>query len=191
MGKIIDLLYKVVDKMNGTEPVIPKKEETLVEYCAKKKQLQFDKSYLRMARIWSNNSKAIKRKVGCLIVKDGMIISCGVNGMLPHQSNECEYLENNRNATREELIEAYNKGEHLITKDEVIHAEMNSLLKCSRYSVSCEGATLYCTTACCINCAKHIIMAGIARFVYTDDYHSTDGLELLKRAGIEVVKIEI
>lgn len=155
------------------------------------KRIQFDKSYLRMTYEWATNSKAIKRKVGCLIVKDGMIISCGVNGMLPNQSNECEYLEDNPNATRTELLNAYYGGKHLITKDEVIHAEMNSLMKCSRSTVSCEGATMYCTAACCINCAKHIIMAGIKRFIYAEDYHTSDGLELLKTAGIAVEKIEL
>lgn len=159
-------------------------------YKEGKKQLKFDKSYLRMAYEWANNSKAIKRKVGCLIVKDGMIISCGVNGMLPGQSNICEYLEDNPNPTGTQLLNAFIEGKHIITKDEVIHAEMNSLMKCSRSTISCEGATMYCTAACCINCAKHIIMAGIKRFVYAEDYHTSDGLELLKTAGIAVEKIE-
>lgn len=161
-----------------------------LEVVMSNKQFQFDKSYLEMARIWSKNSKAIKRKVGCLIVKDGMIISCGVNGMIPHQSNKCEYLDSNPNATREELINAYNKGEHLITKDSVIHSEMNALMKCAKSNVSCDGATMYCTTACCVNCAKHIIMGGIKRFVYEEDYHDTDGIDLLKQADIDVVRID-
>ena len=155
------------------------------------KQIKIDKTYLMMAKTWSQMSHAIKRQVGCLVVKDGMIISCGVNGTLPKQSNECEYLENNSDATRTELLKAYWAGEHLITKDEVIHAEMNSLMKCSKSSVSCEGATMYCTTECCINCAKHIVMAGIKRFVYYEVYHSHEGLELLKRAGIEVEQVSI
>ncbi len=135
------------------------------------KQRQLDTRYIRMARIWAENSYCVRRKVGALIVKDKMIISDGYNGTPAGFENICED-ENGR------------------TKPYVLHAEANAITKVAKSANSSEGATLYITAMPCIECAKLIIQAGIIRVVYCDDYHSEEGLDLLRRVGIEVVRIE-
>lgn len=137
---------------------------------AKLKQL--DERYLRMARIWAENSYCKRRQVGALIVKDKSIISDGYNGTPSGFENICED-ENNR------------------TKPYVLHAEANAITKVAKSSNSSEDATLYVTASPCIECAKLIIQAGIRRVVYSEVYHCADGLELLEKAGIRVDYIEI
>lgn len=134
------------------------------------KQRQLDIRYIRMARIWSENSYCVRRQVGALIVKDKMIISDGYNGTPAGFENICE-------------------DEGGKTKPYVLHAEANAITKVAKSANSSEGATLYVTASPCIECAKLIIQAGIMRIVYCDDYHSEDGLNLLRRVGIETVKI--
>ena len=135
------------------------------------KQEALDKRYLRMARIWSENSYCTRRKVGALIVKDKMIISDGYNGTPSGFENVCE-LEDGT------------------TKPYVLHAEANAITKVAKSHNSSEGATLYITDSPCMECAKLIIQAGITRVVYRREYRITDGIDLLKRAGIEVCKYE-
>ncbi|MDD3739655.1 MAG: dCMP deaminase family protein [Bacteroidales bacterium] len=132
------------------------------------KQIQYDKHYLEMATIWAKNSYCIRRKVGALIVKDKMIISDGFNGTPEGFENECE-------------------DENTQTKAYVLHAEANAITKVAKSGNNSLGATLYVTTSPCIECSKLIIQAGIKRVVYLDEYHNTDGLELLRRAKIEVI----
>lgn len=134
------------------------------------KQRQLDIRYLRMARIWAENSYCVRRKVGALIVKDKMIISDGYNGTPSGFENICE-------------------DETGKTKSYVLHAEANAITKIARSSNSSEGATLYVTASPCIECAKLIIQAGIKRVVYAEKYRLEDGLELLRRANIELVYI--
>lgn len=134
------------------------------------KQRQLDRRYLRMARIWAENSYCVRRKVGALIVKDKMIISDGYNGTPSGFENICE-------------------DETGKTKSYVLHAEANAITKIARSSNSSEGATLYVTASPCIECAKLIIQAGIKRVVYAEKYRLEDGLELLRRANIELVYI--
>lgn len=136
------------------------------------KQLQFDKHYLEMARIWAKNSYCKRRQVGALIVKNKMIISDGYNGTPSGFENICED-ENNK------------------TKPYVLHAEANAITKVARSNNSSDGATLYVTSSPCIECAKLIIQAGIERVVYCDKYHTEDGLDLLKRAGIKIHYLEL
>lgn len=131
---------------------------------------KFDKSYLEMARIWASNSYCQRRKVGALIVKDKMIISDGYNGTPSGFENVCED-ENDR------------------TKAYVLHAEANAITKVAKSGNSSDGATLYVTAAPCIECSKLIIQAGIKRVVYTDEYRLEDGINLLRRAGVEVEKV--
>ena len=137
------------------------------------KQHDLDLRYLRMATIWAENSYCVRRKVGALIVKDKMIISDGYNGTPSGFENICE----------DELT-----GK---TKPYVLHAEANAITKVAKSANNCDGSTLYITAAPCIECSKLIIQAGIKRVVYCDDYHSEEGLNLLKRVGIECVKCEI
>ncbi len=134
------------------------------------KQLQFDKSYLKMASIWADNSYCVRRKVGALIVKDRMIISDGYNGTPCGFDNICE-------------------DENGFTFPYVLHAEANAITKVAKSNNSSMGATLYVTAAPCLECSKLIIQAGIARLVYRDDYRIMDGIELLQKAGIEVLRI--
>lgn len=136
------------------------------------KQRLLDKRYLRMARIWSENSYCKRRQVGALIVKDKSIISDGYNGTPSGFENLCED-ENDR------------------TKPYVVHAEANAITKVAKSGNSSEGATLYVTASPCIECAKLIIQAGIVRVVYSELYRFPDGLELLEKAGIQVDLVEI
>ena len=132
----------------------------------KGKQTLLDKRYLRMARIWAENSYCERRKVGALMVKDRTIISDGFNGTPAGFENVCE-------------------DENGTTKTYVLHAEANAITKVARSNNSSEGATLYITASPCLDCAKLIIQAGISRVVFNELYRITDGIDLLKRAGIE------
>lgn len=125
-----------------------------------------DCRYLRMARIWAENSYCQRRRVGALLVKDGMIISDGFNGTPRGFENVCE-------------------DETGLTKPYVLHAESNAITKVARSNNSSEGSTLYVTASPCLDCAKLIIQAGIKRVVYSEMYRITDGIDLLKRAGVE------
>lgn len=131
---------------------------------------ELDKRYLRMAAIWAENSYCRRRQVGALIVKEKMIISDGYNGTPSGFENVCE-------------------DENGLTKPYVLHAEANAITKIARSGNNSDGAILYVTDAPCIECSKLIIQAGIRRVVYAKQYRLTDGLELLQRAGIELVYI--
>jgi len=147
-----------------------KKEDPVHPYG--EKQVQFDRRYLEMARIWAQNSYCVRRQVGALIVKGKMIISDGYNGTPVGFENICE-------------------DEHNKTKPYVLHAEANAITKVAKSNNSSEGATLYITTSPCLECAKLIIQSGIRRVVFCDRYHTHDGVELLKKAGIEIEFVEI
>ena len=159
----------------------------------KEKQFRFDTKYLRMARIWAENSYAERRKVGCLIVKDNMIISDGYNGTPSGFENKCEdirYIDEERcRHCKRGHCEGCDNIE-TFTKPYVLHAEANAITKLAKSNNSSIGATLYVTLSPCIECAKLMIQSGITRVVYIEKYRITDGLELLERAGIEVVQIE-
>lgn len=136
------------------------------------RQDEFDRRYLEMAQVWAKNSYCKRRQVGALIVKGRMIISDGFNGTPSGFENVCEDDEGK-------------------TKPYVLHAEANAITKVAKSNNSSEGATLYVTSSPCVECAKLIIQSGIRRVVYMDEYHKVDGLALLKRAGIEIVKVEM
>ncbi|RUT78865.1 CMP deaminase [Ancylomarina longa] len=132
-----------------------------------KKQDRLDRRYLKMAKIWAENSYCKRRQVGALLVKDKMIISDGYNGTPSGFENICE-------------------DENYKTKPYVLHAEANAITKVAKSSNSSENATLYVTASPCIECAKLIIQAGIVRVIYSEEYHSSEGIELLKRADIDL-----
>jgi dCMP deaminase len=134
------------------------------------KQLAIDKRYLKMARIWASNSYCKRRQVGALLVKDKMIISDGYNGTPSGFENECEDEQN-------------------ATKAYVLHAEANAITKVAKSNNSSEGSTLYITTSPCMECSKLIIQSGIIRVVFQERYRITNGLDLLERAGIELVHL--
>lgn len=139
---------------------------------AEKKQHDLDVRYMRMARIWAENSYCKRRRVGALIVKDKMIISDGYNGTPSDFENVCE-------------------DENNVTKPYVLHAEANAITKIARSGNNSDGATLYVTTSPCIECAKLIIQAGIRRVIYGEKYRIEDGINLLKRANIDVEYVSV
>lgn len=136
------------------------------------KQDLLDRRYMRMAFIWAENSYCKRRKVGALLVKNKMIISDGYNGTPSGFENVCE-------------------DENDVTKPYVLHAEANAITKVARSNNSSDGATLYVTSSPCIECAKLIIQAGISRVVFAENYRLSDGIDLLRRANIELVSVEI
>ena len=133
---------------------------------------KFDRSYLEMAEVWAQNSYCKRRKVGALLVKDRTIISDGYNGTPSGFENICE-------------------DENGVTKPYVLHAEAKAITKVAKSGNSSEGATLFVTASPCAECAKLIIQAGIKRVVYGEKYRLTDGIDLLKRAGIEVIYMDV
>ncbi|WP_452219740.1 deoxycytidylate deaminase [Lacinutrix salivirga] len=138
---------------------------------SEKKQLRYDKAYLRIAKEWGELSHCKRKKVGALIVKDRMIISDGYNGTPTGFENYCE-------------------DEDGYTKWYVLHAEANAILKVAASTQSCKGATLYITLSPCQQCSKLIHQAGIVRVVYHEGYKDDSGLQFLKKAGIELELIE-
>ena len=138
---------------------------------AEEKQYNLDNRYLRMARIWVENSYCLRRQVGALVVKDKMIISDGYNGTPSGFDNVCE--------DNEEVTYPY-----------VLHAEANAITKLARSNNNSDGSTLYVTASPCIECAKLIIQAGIKRVVYAEKYRLEDGIDLLRKAGTEVIYME-
>ena len=136
--------------------------------CNDNKQTVLDLRYLRMASIWAENSYCERRKVGALVVKNKMIISDGYNGTPSGFENVCEDSNN-------------------VTKPYVLHAEANAITKLARSNNNSDGSTLHVTAAPCIECAKLIIQAGIKRVVYGEKYRLEEGLDLLRRANIEVI----
>ena len=132
-----------------------------------KKQYNLDCRYVRMARIWAENSYCNRRQVGALVVKNKAIISDGYNGTPSGFENICE-------------------DENNLTKPYVLHAEANAITKLARSHNSSDGATLYVTASPCIECAKLIIQAGIKRVVYSEHYRLEDCIKLLQRANIKV-----
>tara|TARA_Y100000739_G_C20313690_1_gene331124 strand:- start:63 stop:503 length:441 start_codon:yes stop_codon:yes gene_type:complete len=136
----------------------------------KDKQLKYDKAYLRLAKSWANLSHCVRKKVGAIIVKDGMIISDGFNGTPSGFDNSCEN----------------DQGE---THWYVLHAEANAILKVAKSGNNCKGATLYVTLSPCKDCSKLILQAGIKRVVYQNSYKDTSGLEFLRGSDIELLQI--
>ena len=131
------------------------------------KHKKIDYRYIRMARIWAENSYCKRRQVGALLVKDKTIISDGYNGTPSGFPNVCE-------------------DDNDTTFPYVLHAEANAIAKVAQSNNSSDGATLYVTASPCIECAKLIIQAGIKRVVYSEKYRLTDGIDLLERAGVKV-----
>lgn len=141
-----------------------------MDSSATEKQEALDRRYLRMARIWAENSYCRRRQVGAIIVKDKMIISDGYNGTPVGFENVCE-------------------DEDGLTKPYVLHAEANAITKVARSNNSSDGATMYITASPCLECAKLIIQSGMRRVVFSELYRITDGIDLLERAGIECVHL--
>ncbi len=136
-----------------------------------KKQLKYDKAYLRIADEWGKLSYCKRKQVGAIIVKDRMIISDGYNGTPSGFENFCE-------------------DESGYTRWYVLHAEANAISKVASSTQSCQGATLYITLSPCKECSKLIHQSGIVRVVYKKAYRDNSGIEFLEKAGISTTIIE-
>lgn len=175
---------------------------------SKERQRQYDIAYMKMAEAFATLSYARRKQVGAIIVsKNDQVISQGFNGTPHGFSNICEeilfadnvklnldndvekfnaYADNLEAGTYEKMSEIPYR---LKTKPEVLHAETNAITKCAKYSNSTEGATLYVTLAPCLNCAKLIVQAEIARVVYKEYHNEDDGINFLKSCGVDVVEL--
>lgn len=136
-----------------------------------KKQIKYDKAYMRMALEWAKLSHCNRRQVGALIVKNKMIISDGYNGTPSGFENFCE-------------------DESGYTKWYVLHAEANAILKVASSTQSCKGATLYITMSPCKECSKLIHQAGITRVVFLHAYKDESGLRFLEKAGVIITHLQ-
>ena len=139
-------------------------------------QQELDKCYMQVAEAHASLSKAERKKVGCALVTHNGVILGGCNGLAPGSSNDLEYREG--------------PFDSLHTKPEVIHAELNCLLKAARQGVSVVGGTLYTTLSCCKPCSEMVAAAGIYRVVYSEGYRDMSGSDSLKRLGVEVEYFE-
>lgn len=139
-------------------------------------QKELDKCYMEVAKAHAALSKGKRAKVGaCLVTQNGVVLG-GCNGLAPGGSNDLEYEEGSFNV--------------LVTKEEVIHAELSCILKAAREGVSVVGSTLYVTMGCCVRCAEMISAAGVKRVVYQNDYRITQGVQNLKKLNLEIEKYE-
>ena len=134
------------------------------------KQLKLDEVFINIAKEVGTLSYCTRSKVGAVLVKDGNVISFGYNGTPAGMDNTCE--------------------ENDVTKDEVIHAEMNAILKAAKSGNAVDGSTLYLSLSPCQNCCKLIIQSGIKRVVYLQDYRDLSPIEFLSKF-IEVEKYDI
>jgi dCMP deaminase len=138
--------------------------------------------YIDMYMDWASRSAKLSHarrlQVGAVIVKDDSVISYGYNGMPAGWDNNCE-----------DQIFQQDGTSGLKTKPEVLHAESNAIAKLAKSTNSGLGADLFVTHSPCIHCAKLIHQSGIRRVYYGENYRSTDGVEFLKKSGIEVKQI--
>lgn len=139
-------------------------------------QDRMDRYFMKVAQLTSELSYAVRKKVGAVLVKDNRIISVGFNGQPKGWSNICEDVMPDGS---------------LVTKPTVIHAEANALFWCAKTEIITNGSTMYLTLSPCATCALGLIQSGIKRVVYLDEYRDLSGIEVLKKSGIEVQKLEI
>lgn len=157
--------------------------------------------YMKMAEITADLSSAVRLKVGTIIVRDNQVLATGYNGTPSGWDNECEDRVWDSGAggwlDLEEFDEKYPyEGWHegaqrnvrygLKTKPIVLHSEANAILKIARSTESSEGATLFCTHAPCLDCAKLIHQSGISSVYYRNTYRETTGIEFLEKSGVKV-----
>ncbi len=146
---------------------------------------KFIDAYMDVAERFAQLSSARRLHVGAIVVKDDRIISIGYNGTPEGWDNNCE----------DEVLETYVDGNSeihkvgLVTKPEVLHAEMNALMKLAKSNESGNNAAIFITHSPCMDCAKGIYQAGIKEIYYKDTYRNTDGLEFLKKCKLKITKV--
>lgn len=152
-------------------------------------RIDLDEAYMQMAEVWAKRSKANRKQVGALIVKDKQIISDGYNGMPSGAKDDvCEFYETR--VIPNEFFDISLTETVMTTKPEVLHAESNALMKISENGgVGAQGATLYVTMSPCKECAKLIKQAKIARVVFREQYRDSTGIDFLREYGVTVDKI--
>ncbi|MEH0155302.1 deaminase [Limibacter armeniacum] len=149
----------------------------------KEREMAFHTAYMQCAEAIADLSRCERLKVGAIIVKDGNIISMGYNGTPKGFDNCCE---------TEKMVENPETGKLdrvLVTKPEVLHAEANAITKAAKSTYATDNSTLYCTNSCCFDCAKLIVQAGVKVFCFKHAYRDLSGLELLEKAGVEVIQL--
>ena len=144
---------------------------------------KFIKYYMDVAQLTSTLSYATRLQVGAVIVKGHKILATGYNGMPAGWDNNCE----------DEIGHVLDDANHIVeirlkTKQEVLHAESNALMKVASSTESSENSTMYCTHATCIHCAKLIYQSGISSLYYRNTYRDTAGLEFLEKSGVSVTQ---
>lgn len=137
-------------------------------------------AYMDVAERFAQLSSAVRLKVGAVVVKDNRIISIGYNGTPAGWDNACEHQ-----------IQGSDDTVYLKTKDEVIHAEANAISKLAKSNDGGNDASLFCTHAPCIQCAKLIYGAGIKKVYYRDVYRDNDGVNFLVKSGVEVEQAKL
>lgn len=153
-------------------------------------QQELDKVYMEVAESHAKLSKSLRKKVGCALVTQNGTILAGCNGLAPNSSNELEYKEYSNAMNEGEFPLEDRHGKYrLVTKPEVIHAELSCILRAAKEGVSVVGATLYTTLSCCKPCSEMVVAAGIKRVVYKEQYRDSSGIENLKSLKVEVFKI--
>ena len=157
---------------------------------------KFIKYYMDVAELTAKLSSAIRLQVGAVIVRDRTILASGYNGMPTGWDNECEYKDyypGEGNLEKYPLVEydkevESNRRFRLVTKDEVLHAESNTIAKLASSNESCIDATLFITHAPCIHCAKLIYQSGIKNMYYRHQYRDASGLDFLEKGGVNVTR---
>lgn len=129
---------------------------------------ELDRCYMKVALAHAALSKAKRKQVGCCLVTSTGIIVPGVNGMASGADNTCEIMQD----------------EQLVSKSEVIHAELNSILKSAKQGVSVQDCKVYVTLSPCTSCAEMLVQVGVQEVVYLEEYRCRKGIDRLQQAGI-------
>lgn len=142
-------------------------------------QIKLDQYYMSLALRVAELSHGVRAKVGSCLVTESDITVLGTNGLPKALGNELEYV-----------VDTLKGDYQFVTKQEVIHAELNTILKCAKEGVSVKGATVYTTLSPCVSCSSMLASCGIKRLVYLEEYRDTKGIDILKECGIVVDKLE-
>jgi len=162
----------------------------------------YDIPMIKTAYVWAEQSYCVRSKVGSILSKDGRIVSVGYNGTISGAENCCEDISDEpcEECSGEGYFETpgvmscdcgkcSGTGKKLVSKDTVVHAEANALMFAAKNGIETDGCTIYVTLSPCIECSKLIIQSGIKRVVYSEDYRKTDGIDFLRKHGVNVMKL--